>query len=503
MKDRRKISSLLIYCACIIALVIVVFPLLYIAQYDYPSADDWSFGVYGYQALQRGEGIWGVIRATMQSVAHQYMNWEGRFSAVFLGSLQPGIWGEKYYGMVAWLMLGAIIFGELYLFYSLFENAEDKGVKWFSIPIVIPALILQILYCPAPEESFYWYTGAVNYTFVYGLSLMLLGVFAKLARKEYSVGKRVGMTIIAIVLSILVGGNNFATSLSCFLILFLLTVLFAIWNKPAFKRTWFLVVIVLGALLLSIFAPGNTSRINSNFNGETGNAIEAIISSLIRSFTNIYSWLTNGKVFLMILFVLPFIWVAVKRMTYQFKLPGIFTLLTFGAYASQITATLYVDGTTGGGRMAAILFYSCYVWLIANLCYWMGWVSKKENKGKHLLNKLEAVWEKYSLIYCALIGVLLVGIIYTADLRQLTSYRAYRDWRQGWAKQYAAEWDARLEVLHDASIKNVEFQPLSPAASPELLIYTDLQDEKGYVWVNYACAEYYEKDSVMVIPPQN
>ena len=35
-------------------------------------------------------------------------------------------------------------------------------------------------------------------------------------------------------------------------------------------------------------------------------------------------------------------------------------------------------------------------------------------------------------------------------------------------------------------------------AAVELLMYTDLQPEDGYVWVNGACAEYYGKESVTV-----
>ena len=36
-------------------------------------------------------------------------------------------------------------------------------------------------------------------------------------------------------------------------------------------------------------------------------------------------------------------------MNYEFRFPGLFTALTFGVYASQATATIYVDGTMGGG----------------------------------------------------------------------------------------------------------------------------------------------------------
>ena len=53
-----------------------------IAKYDYPSADDWSFGKYMYRAMQAGEGIAGVFHAIYQTLAQNV--WEARFSILIL-----------------------------------------------------------------------------------------------------------------------------------------------------------------------------------------------------------------------------------------------------------------------------------------------------------------------------------------------------------------------------------------------------------------------------------
>lgn len=49
--------------------------------------------------------------------------------------------------------------------------------------------------------------------------------------------------------------------------------------------------------------------------------------------------------------------------------------------------------------------------------------------------------------------------------------------------------------MKDDSVKNPVFTLLNYV---ELLMYTDLQPENGYVWANSACAEYYGKESVTV-----
>ena len=501
MVNKRKQRQLvLINVIGILSLLIVIFPLLLISQYNRPSADDWSYGVNGYQTIRAGNGLSQVLKEAVKTAYQSYFRWEGRFTNSFFAALQPGIWGEEYYSIVAYLMLGAIILSELYIC-NFFYNNNTQGVnRWYWLPIIISPLIMQILYCPFPVESFYWYTGSVNYTFVYGLSLILLVLFLKLGLQICDRWKYVLTAIFSCVLAILVGGDNFSTSLSCFLTLCVLSVLFLIYHRKAFYKTWYVTLIIGVALLFCVFAPGNTNRLNGNFSGETGNAFEAVWMSLVRSATNIYSWSIPVRMWLMILFIFPFVWMAVKNIDYKFPFPALFTLVTFGLYSSQITATMYVDGTTGGGRMAAILWYSYVIWLVGNISYWTGWLSKRANKIRQLLDKVVEYFERFPVVYCGGVGVILVAVILVGDLHNTSSYMAYRDWRQGWARQYAAEWDARIEVLRDDSVKEVEFAPLT--VCPEMLLYTDLQEETGYYWVNSACAEYYGKTYIHIVTPQ-
>jgi len=655
---------LLIHIACIAALAAVIAPILLISGYNYPSADDWSHAAGTYKALSEGGGFFSVLKASFETVRYNYFHWEGRYANVFLASLQPGIWGEQYYSIVTWLMLGMLIFSELFLCRILLyapctEGAPNANAirqrechtyagtsarhiahrkSWLCIPVMIPPLLLQILYCPFPDESFYWYTGSVNYTFIYGLSLILLtlcitsgdapirrtvqrnmtvsdreikfppqkccetsapggklppqkrnetsalggkfppqkcneapdtggkfppqkcneapgpggkfppqkcneapgpggklppqkrsetscpgGKFPPQKRNETSCpggtlqtdadtsprtitqGKKLCpkwksalSCCLCCILAILVGGDNYATSLSCFLALLSLCVLFYFRNRKAFYKICLITLLEGAGLLICVLSPANQIRINANFAGKANSIPQAILMSLVRSFTNIYSW-TNLKVVLMILFILPFVWKLVKDIAFFFRYPGLFTLFTFGLYSSQIAATMYIDGTTGGGRMAAILFYSYYLWVVGNVCYWTGWLVKRSGRVRNALENLCGRFGKYILYYCAVIGLLIVGIIYTSGLHETTTYKAYRNWRQGWAQQYAAEWEGRLEILHDGSVREVYFTPLS--VYPEMLMYTDLQEEDGYIWVNDACALYYGKDSVRVIPP--
>lgn len=496
--DKKKIQWILMNGMFIIALTIVVFPLLLIAKYNYPSADDWSFGTLGYHALKNGGGFLGVIREAFATVKSSYFSWEGRFAAVFFAALQPGIWGERYYGVVAWLMIGIVIISELYLCNSLLKKCVKGEARWLSIPIIVPSLILQFLYNPAPEEGFYWYTGAVNYVFVYGLSLILVALFIKLGTEEYKKKKYIWRALVSCILAALVGGDNFSTSLSCFLALGCLSVLFLWLDRRAFCRTWFVTAIVGISLLICVVAPGNMVRLNGNFGGVTAGKKWAIAVSLQYALHTVCSESFNIRVALMILLILPFLWKAVKSMDYSFRFPALFTVVTFGLYASQLTPSMYVEKGIHSGRLMAILFYSYHVWLVGNVGYWIGWISRRRNKIMETFEKVCCRFDKYLLVYCVLIVLLLAGAIDRSGGG--TSRAAYQSWKNGLPQQYAKEWEERLTVLHDDSVKEVCFPPIS--IYPAMIMYTDLQPDDGYIWVNSACANYYDKDEIRIVPQE-
>lgn len=488
MKLTERKKMILINIVCVLALAVILWPLLVISKYNYPSADDWSYGVNTYRAIRNHEGVFQFLKTVYETVRND--TWEARFANIALASLQPGIFGEHCYAIVAYLMIGSIIFSEIYLAAQCLGKSNRKLI----IPVSVPVIILQLLYCPCPEESFYWYTGAVNYTFVYSMSLVLIALFLKLS-ETMKTGKRLLLTFLAMLLAIVVGGDNFATSVSTMCLLLCLQILFLIYRKDAFRRTWVITLLETLSVLKCATSPLTTARLNGNFGGSTANSpIMAILLSFQRTFLNIISW-TDLKILLLLLLLIPFLWKAVRKMEYSFRLPGLFTVLSFGVYSSQATATIYVDGTMGGGRQGAILWYFYVVWMVANVLYWCGWIAKRALKSEKS-EKADQLAQKYLLRYCIVAGGILGAVVLLDNVQQTTSYRAYRIWRNGWAQAYGQGWEERIAVLKDDSVKNPVFHPLNYV---ELLMYADLQPEDGYVWVNGACAEYYGKESVTVV----
>lgn len=106
-KLTEKKKLMLISAACVIALAVILWPLLAISKYNYASADDWSYGVHTYQVLQNHGGVIAFIQAIIETVQESF--WEARFANIALATLQPGIFGEHCYAIVAYLMIGSII----------------------------------------------------------------------------------------------------------------------------------------------------------------------------------------------------------------------------------------------------------------------------------------------------------------------------------------------------------------------------------------------------------
>ena len=92
MKLTEKKKLILIHIVYVLALVVILWPLLAISQYNYPSADDWIYGANTYRAISSHEGILNFIKTVIDTVRND--QWEARFMNITLATLQPGIFGE-------------------------------------------------------------------------------------------------------------------------------------------------------------------------------------------------------------------------------------------------------------------------------------------------------------------------------------------------------------------------------------------------------------------------
>ena len=131
----KRISYKMILILLIITLCLLLFPILLIGKYNVPTADDYSFGKGTHDVILNEGSLISVLEAFWNQMIKSYYKSQGTFSAVFLFSLQPAIWGEDYYALVPFIMLASLLAGVIcfgFTFFRLFDTEKltiDKKIE--------------------------------------------------------------------------------------------------------------------------------------------------------------------------------------------------------------------------------------------------------------------------------------------------------------------------------------------------------------------------------------
>lgn len=474
--------------------ILLLIPIILISRYNHPSVDDYNYSIGTYHIVKNGGNIFDIIKGAIINVYDFRRVWHGAYTAVFIMSLQPAIFGEGYYFFSSIILLSVFIFSTFYFTKTLLVDVlkQDKN-KWIVLSILL--LILQIQFLPSAVQGFFWWNGAINYTFFYSLSLILFGMIIK-----YINGKDNYLHIFLFsLLSFLIGGGNYSTPLATMIVVVLMALYSYLKNKD--KKWAFILIssLLIGiGLLISIKCPGTLVR-QAQENSEGLGVINSIMTSLKLMMVNIKIWTRPYMILLFILSIYAF-YPIVKKVNIKLKYPLIFTLLTFGIAASHFAAPLYALGYTGDGRLVNLpYFYYCII-IFLNIFYYMVYIknvlidkcNQEKVKFDKFLSIIESVFSKYR--YYLYIGFIILFIISLKPyLSNSTSYNSYEQLKNGDAKAYSVELNDRIKLYLDKNIKDVEVPDLT--VKPSMLFFSDITDNPEY-WSNVSLKNYYDKNSI-------
>ncbi len=358
-------------CLTLSVLVISLIPMLLVALYSRPFADDFAYAVYTHTAWQESHSLFALIAAVARQVRETMTTWQGSFSAIVLFSLQPGIFGDRLYGFST-VILVAFFLLEHFVFFSAILY-QDKKTS-LIVSSVVCLILMQTL--PHAFQGFYWWNGSSYYTLFYSLFLIQLAMLYRLYR--FHITGWIRTTILACFLGFILGGGNLVTALLNAEITVLWAVLAVLrLIRQRDRRIFFtsvrsviaVMICTFAGFLLNVTAPGNRVRMETEAHVS---AIEAIIGSFEAAVTYIGSWTTLATMSLLLLLI-PFLWhVAAwrldeKRTAVLGQLPSPLLLITgFCLFASCFTPTLYTMNEMGpaGSRISGTTFSSCcsYSW---------------------------------------------------------------------------------------------------------------------------------------------
>ena len=148
-----------------------------------------------------------VMKAAAKGVAEDYRTWQGSYSALFLMRLEPTVFGEEYYSLVPWIMLGMLTAGTLYFVRTLCKVVlRSDTLHYISISMLI--LYLCVQFSPVASEQFFWYNSSVYYNAFHALFLFYVGWLIRFGyegKKRYIICMALG--------GLWLGGGNYVTAL--------------------------------------------------------------------------------------------------------------------------------------------------------------------------------------------------------------------------------------------------------------------------------------------------
>ena len=493
IKLNIKTISRVLTCVYILCLI----PLLWIAWYNYPSADDFSMGYRAYsEYVSSGGNVFAAVWGALYMAWYDYFNWMGYFSSTFFLSLPPSVFDERLYFVGAYIILGALTFGYIYFFKVVFVKLLKRD-KYLVNIITMLTLIITVECLPvgmARVEAIYWYCSAANYTLMYAFALMYIGLL--LSATVDKAGKRAYDIIMACIVGFIVGGGNYMTSLSAALF----SVLFVIWLFLREREKLLLVPVFfnLVAFILSCLAPGNNVRGDSvaGFG-----AVKTILVSIYYVLELCVDKWTTWAVLLLIVISMPFLWKLAKGCALTFKYPVAVLFFAYMFVAANIAPPMYSLANVDAGRLQALFFMQYILVLELSVFYLLGWLQRfmgSTQKGPSgiLSGPLAMV-----VIVSSLLFIVLAAINVKPVPEYFSSTCAVKDLVNGHAAFYRQQnLDRRKALLNeketDVVLDYYEYEP-------DLLFFADITTNPQD-WTNNALKRYYEKNSVIRTErPQN
>ncbi|MBR5597740.1 MAG: hypothetical protein IKW30_10090 [Lachnospiraceae bacterium] len=501
-KLAEKITEKQISIVMLVAFLISLVPILMLAKYNYPGADDFSASYTLRHAWIETGNVGAVLEKAVEYVKYTYMAWSGLFMSMFWTCLQPGVFGEQYYGITTVISILLLLMGGFYFVHVLIEKyLGGNRTQVMSIGSIYLFLIIQCM--PDGNEGLYWHSGVVNYTWAFAFLLMLTGITLSMMKEKCGKKKLIKVSL-SFVLAIFVGGGNFITALQGCIWLTLLTIFSLIIGIKEKKYTlnellkekkelFIPVLTILTAFAISVLAPGNQVRMAGAGGGLS--PIKAIVVSFIYCLEMpIKQWFSFPIVLILALAV-PFMWNVVKKSQIVYSNPGVVAILGYCVASAAYTPNLYAQGNMLAGRLHDTAYFVFVTILMIVMFYIIGWLQQTMDIER--MNCNEGYLSEKMFLYVMGMSLFLVGTsmlhIAINDGDTYIGSEAMMCIISGQAETYARENQLRLEMFHDSNMKNVEVSGFSNP--PELLHFQDVTwDEND--WVNHAVARYYGKDSV-------
>lgn len=458
----------------VLIFLLSIAPIIIISIFCRPSADDYTYAIDTYHLVKSGDwNLFSLLGTAFEVDMRFYNTWQGLYSSAFVLSLQPGIFGEKFYFLGAWVLMLLLYLSVTFLIAKLVENFISKQIRkryiclcgLFFFSVLINGL-------PGLLQGIYWFNGAWNYTFFFTLVLFNIGFIMDYICKEKGWGK----LLLTSILSFIISGGNHVTA---FLNIMLLTIILLL----VFKRKNAIILpfgMAVFGFVIMYTAPGTAVR-------QGDESYHGIIDTLIHSawwcFKYICEWINIQWVCFLLLLVFAALYIVncTDFDKKSLKIHPIFLVLGQIVLMCGMLCVPYMAmGNFGKDRLINVIWLTFMMSSAINWVYWLLWS--------------DILLVAQNMQYKKSIGIVVVlASIVVVFFGEANSLYAMEELISGTAREYAEACDERYDALDTCEGDTIYVEKLPKS---ELLNFADFGSNVSF-WTNAAWGDYYGIDIVV------
>lgn len=469
--------------------ILLMLPILYLTFVNRASGDDYGYGSYTRAAWMGTHSFVEVCKASWYTIRQYYYGWQGTWFSIGLFTLQPEVFSDGAYWIVAPLMLFLWAGSTFYLFRQILVR-NIKLEKWNYLLITVVFLIINVQFVPSTKSSIFWYNGCAHYMLPFTMCQMVAAWLLQYS-ESYKKSRFIGITIFMTLL----GGANYQAALfslimACYVII---GVLFLKKNKkiltlliPAFAE--------LIGLIISMKAPGNKVRAGEEFGFSISRGFETVLNSFIYGLKDIETYAQErplifvGLLFLFLLFNVLF----VMNETAELRYSGWITLMLYCLYSAMQAPAIYADvevsrGVINTNFQVFMLAASGILLIIAEKT--ASGIRKKYRKKAGRKVFVQVLLP--GIVICLLLLFLLRG-----NVKDSTFYVCLTYIKSGQAMDYKEQMDLQTDLLESEDTEDVVLPFINDEQGP--LMHMPVTDNPD-AWTNTVTRDFYGKNSVIAM----
>ncbi len=452
-------------------MILALIPVLYLSGTNHATGDDLGYSAFVHDALCQRNGMDNLGTAFKATLKEYYFSWQGTWFSIILFSLQPGIFGEKWYVVVTPLTVLCWFGSTFYLFYHiLIKRMGTDREGWITLTVVF--LLVSMEFIPSTKSSLYWYNGIVHYMLPFSMcQLMAVWII------KYSEEKKARYLLGTSVFAALLGGSSY----QCALIAFILLVYAVARRAVAMILP---AVFNVAGLIVSALSPGNRVRGGEDFGFFFPKIVSTIGDSFLQEGKEVYEFIRKPFQAAMLLFlILLTVYVFSDEPKIKTTRYPLITSLLLWCLASAVKAPAIYAGVEVSGGVYNIEYQTMLVAVFGTTLLFSSVF------GKNLKKKTAR-----NILFAGILACLVLAFVGKSGVKETLDYKAARYVLSGEAMDYREQMK-----IQDGILLSGERDVIIPTVNDEqgpLMSMPVTDDPEGFT--NIVTRKFYDLDSIHV-----